>query len=140
MRLLLRLDHDRVCSVPPQWTDVVASDPEIVIGRGRAVARVADLLELAELVARLMGQAGESKRRKANYAACVMKNMPRMASSNPHDATIKADMKRDGHSATLDGEARCGVIVDTQGRKKPGCRTDPSVKTRRQRRSSGRAR
>src|SRR5690606_563293 len=31
-RLLLRVDEDRVCSVPRQWTDVVAPDPEVVIG------------------------------------------------------------------------------------------------------------
>ena len=39
-----------VCSVPPQWTDVAAPDPEIVLGEGRALCRVADLLELARLV------------------------------------------------------------------------------------------
>jgi len=52
-RLLLRLDEDRVCSVPRQWTDVVAPEPEVVMGRGRAVFRVADLLELSDLLARL---------------------------------------------------------------------------------------
>jgi hypothetical protein len=49
-RLLLRLDEVAVCSVPPQWTDLVAPDPEIVLGEGRALFRVADLLELARLV------------------------------------------------------------------------------------------
>jgi Family of unknown function (DUF5372) len=52
-RLLLRIDDRTVCSVPPQWTDVVAPDPELVIGKRRAVARMADLVELAALVARL---------------------------------------------------------------------------------------
>lgn len=52
-RLLLRCDDETVSSVPPQWTDVVALDPEVVIGRKRAVARVADLMELERLVARL---------------------------------------------------------------------------------------
>ena len=55
-RLLLRVDEDRVCSVPRQWTDLVAPDPEVVIGEGRALARVADLLGLADLVARLVDQ------------------------------------------------------------------------------------
>ena len=42
-RLLLRVDNERVCSVPRQWTDVVAPDPEVVIGKGRGLVRVADL-------------------------------------------------------------------------------------------------
>ena len=49
-RLLLRVDESTVCSVPPQWTDLVAPDPEIVLGRQLAPFRVADLLELARLV------------------------------------------------------------------------------------------
>jgi Family of unknown function (DUF5372) len=49
-RLLLRIDEVAVCSVPPQWTDLVRPDPEIVLGEGRAIFRVADLLELARLV------------------------------------------------------------------------------------------
>jgi hypothetical protein len=52
-RLLLRVDDTTVCSVPPQWTDLVAPGPEIVIGEHRALFRVADLLELARLVDRL---------------------------------------------------------------------------------------
>ena len=52
-RLLLRVDDESVCSVPPQWTDAVAPDPEVVLGEKRAVARVVDLVELAQLVARL---------------------------------------------------------------------------------------
>ena len=49
-RLLLRVDDVTVCSVPPQWTDRVAPDPEIVIGGYRALFRVADLLELERLI------------------------------------------------------------------------------------------
>jgi len=49
-RLLLRIDEVAVCSVPPQWTDLTAPDPEIVLGEGRALFRMADLLELAQLV------------------------------------------------------------------------------------------
>jgi hypothetical protein len=52
-RLLLRVDEATVCSVPPQWTDLVAPDPELVIGAQRALFRVADLLELARLVEQL---------------------------------------------------------------------------------------
>lgn len=52
-RLLLRVDGAAVYSVPPQWTDLVAPDPEIVIGGYRALFRVADLLELTRLVDQL---------------------------------------------------------------------------------------
>jgi hypothetical protein len=52
-RLLLQVDEVTVCSVPPQWTDLVAPDPEIVIGAQRALFRVADLLELVRLVEQL---------------------------------------------------------------------------------------
>jgi hypothetical protein len=55
-RLLLRVDEEQICSVPRQWTDVVAPDPEVVLGEGRALLRVADLLELADLVSRLIKQ------------------------------------------------------------------------------------
>jgi hypothetical protein len=55
-RILLEVDDDLVCSVPRQWTDLVAPDPEIVIGGGRAFFRVGDLLELARLVAGLGGR------------------------------------------------------------------------------------
>jgi hypothetical protein len=55
MTLLLETDDGAVCSVRPQWTDVVAPDPEIVLGRQRALFRVVDLLELARLVDRLRG-------------------------------------------------------------------------------------
>ena len=52
-RLLLKVDELTVCSVPPQWTDVVAPDPEIAIGNASALLRVTDFIELARLVARL---------------------------------------------------------------------------------------
>ena len=54
--LLLVADDGVVCSVRPHWTDVVAPDPEIVLGKQRALFRVADLLELARLVDRLSGR------------------------------------------------------------------------------------
>jgi hypothetical protein len=49
-RLLLQVDEATVCAVPPQWTGLVAPDPEILIGAQRALFRVADLLELARLL------------------------------------------------------------------------------------------
>jgi len=52
-RLLLQLDDATVCSVPPQWTDIVSADPELVMGRGRALLRIVDLMELETLVTRL---------------------------------------------------------------------------------------
>jgi hypothetical protein len=53
MTLLLGTDDGSVCSVPPQWTDLVVRDPEIVLGEQRALFRVVDLLDLACLVDRL---------------------------------------------------------------------------------------
>lgn len=55
MRLLLQVDEETVCSVPPQWTDVMPPEPELVMSERRALFRVADLLDLACLVARLNG-------------------------------------------------------------------------------------
>jgi hypothetical protein len=52
-RLLLRIDDGTICSVPPQWTDALALDPEVVIGRGQALLRVVDLMGLARLVEQL---------------------------------------------------------------------------------------
>jgi hypothetical protein len=55
-RLLLSVGDATICSVPPQWTDLVAPDPEIVIGEHRALFRMADLLELARMVEQLGGR------------------------------------------------------------------------------------
>ncbi len=52
-RLLLQVDEQTVCSVPPQWTDLVAADPEMILGAGRALFRLTDLMELERLVSRL---------------------------------------------------------------------------------------
>jgi hypothetical protein len=54
--LLLESDDGAVFSVRPQWTDAVAPDPEMVMGRQRALFRVSDLLELARLLDRLRGR------------------------------------------------------------------------------------
>jgi len=50
---LLQTGDAAIWPVPPQWTDLVSPDPEIVMGNGRALLRVSDLLELADLVKRL---------------------------------------------------------------------------------------
>jgi hypothetical protein len=39
--------------VPATWTDVVGEDPVARLGAGRSLFRVADLLELTELIERL---------------------------------------------------------------------------------------
>ncbi|MBV8921262.1 DUF5372 family protein [Bradyrhizobium sp.] len=78
-RLLLRIDDTIVCSVPPQWTDAATPDPEIVIGQGRALFRVADLLELANLVSRLCQErpCETAAGCNDNFAAHVKQLMPR---------------------------------------------------------------
>ena len=52
-RLLLQGVDGGIYSIPPHWTDQVDPDPEVVFGRGRALFRVADLIGLAGLLARL---------------------------------------------------------------------------------------
>ncbi len=52
-RLLLQVDEVTICAVLPQWTDLAAPDPEVIIGKHRALFRVADLLDLARLVEQL---------------------------------------------------------------------------------------
>jgi hypothetical protein len=59
--LLLETGDGSVCAVRPQWTDVVAPDPEIVLGGQQALFRVADLMELSCLVARLSGRDGPER-------------------------------------------------------------------------------
>ena len=80
-RLLLQADDGTVCSVPPQWTDAVTPDLEVVMGQGRALFRVEDLLELAGLVTRLcQGSACEGPSGcKDNSAAPVRQLMPQGA-------------------------------------------------------------
>lgn len=53
-RLLLQVDEMTICSVLPQWTDLAASDPEIIMGKHRALFRLVDLLDLAHLVKQLI--------------------------------------------------------------------------------------
>jgi hypothetical protein len=84
-RLLLRLDGDRVCSVPREWTDVIAPDPDLVVGERRALLRLSDLLGLAELVARLVEQERPGAR-KAKDAATVKVSSPHSSSKTQREA------------------------------------------------------
>jgi hypothetical protein len=68
-RLLLRVDDVTVRSIPPQWTDLVPADPEISMGRHRALFRVADLWELAKLVEEL-------SKRKSSSGSSVKQTLP----------------------------------------------------------------
>lgn len=92
-RLLLEVDEEQICSIPPQWTDVVAPDPEIILGAGRAPLRLVDFLELAELVERL---AAERQRlsRKRKYAAVVNENTPHRADGINADPVSDGQKKR----------------------------------------------
>ncbi|MFW8609991.1 DUF5372 family protein [Rhizobium beringeri] len=57
-RLLLQTEDATVWSVPPQWTDLVSLDPEVVMSNGRSLLRFADLMELAALMERLSSKSG----------------------------------------------------------------------------------
>ncbi len=46
-RLLLRIDDKSFCSAPPRWIDMSEPDPEVPMGKERALFTVADLMELA---------------------------------------------------------------------------------------------
>jgi hypothetical protein len=74
-RLLLQVEGEQICSIPPQWTNVGTPDPEVILGAGRAPLRLADLQELADLVERLSAERSRSSR-KPNYAATVSANTP----------------------------------------------------------------
>ena len=76
---MLQVDDGTVCSVPPQWTDAVTPDLEVVMGQGRALFRVVDLLELAVLVTRIcQGNACEGPTGcKDNSAAYAKHLMPK---------------------------------------------------------------
>lgn len=77
-RLLLQGSDGTVWSVPPQWSDLADEDPEVVMGGGQALLRVADLMELADLVGRMTGKPALSHagKRKGDYAASVKQNTP----------------------------------------------------------------
>jgi Family of unknown function (DUF5372) len=55
-------DAGELVSLPAEWTDLAPADPFVVVAAGRAPFRTADLLKLADEVARLRsGAAGVQK-------------------------------------------------------------------------------
>ena len=138
-RLLLHVDEDHVCSVPRQWTDVVALDPEVVIGGGRLLFRVADLLDLADLVLRLVAQEQRASHRKENDAACVRPILPQTAPEAFPDGSHWTASATRGDANVLDSGIECGIIDVTQALESP-CRNEAIARTQRPRPSSRRAR
>ena len=47
-------EEQHLIALPASWTDVIADDPFVSAAAGRAHFRAEDLLELAELVSRLL--------------------------------------------------------------------------------------
>ncbi len=43
-------ETDQICSLPARWTSAAADDPFVVVSAGRSHFRVADLVDLVELV------------------------------------------------------------------------------------------
>lgn len=70
-RVLLQGEDGTIWSVSPLWTDLVAPDPEVIIGGGRALFRIADLLALAELVERLSQKTVQSRAKKCKVDFAV---------------------------------------------------------------------
>jgi hypothetical protein len=83
-RLLLQADDGRVWSVPVRWTDLAAPDPEVVMGEGRLLLRLADWMQLANLVEDFLGASAAQARRgrKGDYAAFVSQITPRGSSDD----------------------------------------------------------
>lgn len=77
-RLLLQTDDGAIWPIPPQWTDLVNSDPEVVASNGRALLLVSNLMDLASMVEHLCGRLAARPRAacKDNYAANVKEIMP----------------------------------------------------------------
>ena len=69
-------EQGRVDSILASYTDARREDPFVSIAAGRAHFRYDDLLELAELIARLRG-GNTGAACKVNFAATVKTNMPR---------------------------------------------------------------
>jgi len=46
-------DAGRLATLPADWTDAASRDPYVTIAAGRSCFRPADLLRLADLIARL---------------------------------------------------------------------------------------
>ena len=77
-RLLLQGSDGTVWSIPPQWSDLVDEAPEVVMGGGQALFRLSDLMELADLVARMIDEPARSCTAgcKVDYAGSVKGNTP----------------------------------------------------------------
>ena len=77
-RLLVRFDDGVVCSVPEQWTDLCAPDPEVMLAAERSVMRVVDFIALADLVVLLSSSRPPPavRRCKVNSAASVKQKTP----------------------------------------------------------------
>ncbi|MBZ5762398.1 Y4bD/Y4pK family protein [Rhizobium sp. VS19-DR104.2] len=77
-RLLLQTDDGAIWPRPPQWTDLVSIDPEVVVSNGRALLLVSNLMDLASMVEHLCGRLATRPRAecKDNYAAHVKGIMP----------------------------------------------------------------
>jgi hypothetical protein len=139
VRLLLRIDDDRLCAVPPRWTDAVAPDPEVVLGNSRGLLRVADLLGLADLVSRLVAREQRARPRNANDVATVTSTTPHMAAYQNDQGIHCPETRANVIKQTLDGRRVSGVIDVTDSPEVP-CRSDETEKTRRPQRSKKRAR
>jgi len=100
---LLQVDETIVCSVPPQWTDAVTPDPEVVMGQGHALFRVADLLELTNMVSRLCQErlCEASAGCNDNFAANVKQLMPRKRQTQAASA-VTTQFVAVGSSPSLD--------------------------------------
>jgi Family of unknown function (DUF5372) len=77
-RFLLQTDGGEIWSVPGRWTDLAIPDPEVVMGKGELLLRIADWMQLAELVEDLSRGAAARPReeRKGDYAASVNRITP----------------------------------------------------------------
>jgi Family of unknown function (DUF5372) len=58
-RVYFHDDTGRLVSLPALWTSVFPADPFVAVSAGRSPFRVQDLLELAQLIARIQ-QGGAS--------------------------------------------------------------------------------
>jgi hypothetical protein len=83
-RLLLQADGGQVWSIPVRWTDLGSPDPEVVMGEGRLLLRMADWMQLADLVEDLLGRTAARMRdcRKGDYAARVNRITPQSGSND----------------------------------------------------------
>jgi hypothetical protein len=121
---------DQVFSVPRQWTDVVAPDAEVVIGEGRSLLRVADLLELADLVSRLVGQGRQTGVRKDIDAAAVKEPVPPISERVRRRSTASARLPATSHRVRkLDRDLKSGVVIITTEEAK--CHDGKTAPTRR---------